>query len=336
MYDYLNNKEILITGGTGSLGKTLTKNIIKNCKVKGIRIFSRSEYNQWEMRNEINKLISIGEFPKVHISYLIGDIRDLNRLTLAMKGTDIVIHTAAMKQIPACEYNPMEAVLTNIIGTQNVIKAALETKPNKVMLISTDKANQPLNLYGATKMTAEKLFLFANVYTGGRPPLFSCCRYGNVIGSRGSVIPLFKKQMLENKHITITNIRMSRFWISLDRVSQFVLSRMGDMHGAEIYIPKMPSSYITSIIEAINTKYHLTWGDFTHEIIGLREGEKLHEVLINEEESKYTVRFNNYYIITRDLQPDIVPYTYSSNPKDNLLFLGDKGIIELLIEAGEL
>ena len=332
---FWSNKEILITGGTGSLGKVLTKTIMKNCNVKGIRIFSRDELKQWEFRNELEYLVEKKELLPIPISFLIGDIRDKDRITLAMRNTDIVIHTAAMKQIPACEYNPMEAVMTNIIGTQNVLTAALKTKPEKVILISTDKANTPLNLYGATKMTAEKLFLFGNIYTAGRLPIFSCVRYGNVLGSRGSVIPLFKKQIEKNSSISLTSSSMTRFWISLDKVANFIIDRIQDMKGAEIFIPKMPSSYVIDIVNAIIRNKKMKISEIKTNIIGLREGEKLHETLINKEESPYVVEFKNYYIITRDQQITL-PFSYSSNKENNFNFLNENDVYNLLIESGEL
>lgn len=198
-------KEILITGGTGSLGKTLVKMLLEQYHPKGIRVFSRDELKQWEMRNSVKQIYG-AEAP---VSFLIGDIRDGKRLGLAMKGVHVVIHTAALKQVPICQDNPLEAVQTNIFGSQNVLYAALENKVEKVMAISTDKSVQPINLYGASKMCMENLFIHGNVYSGGRDPHFSCCRYGNVVGSRGSVIPLFKKQLEETGQMTITDIRMT-------------------------------------------------------------------------------------------------------------------------------
>lgn len=333
---FWNDKEILITGGTGSLGKILVKTIMKNSKVRGIRIFSRDELKQWELQNELQRLISEGKLPRTNVSFLIGDIRDKDRLILAMRKTDIVIHTAAMKQIPACEYNPKEAMLTNIVGSQNIVDAALITKPEKVILISTDKANQPLNFYGATKMCAEKIFLFGNVYTGGRQPIFSCCRYGNVLGSRGSVVPLFKEQIERDKRVTITDMEMSRFWITLSQVADFVLSKLEKMHGAEIFIPKMPSSTISDIVYCILKSKKMTWDDISVKIIGLREGEKLHETLINKSESHYSVEFKNYYIITRELQLINHEFTYNSSALNNNLFLDKESLYNLIIKSGEI
>ena len=274
--NYLENHEILITGGTGSLGKTLTNLLLEKYHPRGIRIFSRDELKQWEMKNELNKI-----HPNAPVSFLVGDIRDRKRLELATKGVDIIIHTAALKQVPSCEDNPLEAINTNVIGAQNVLYAALENKVEKVMAISTDKAVMPINLYGATKLCAEKLFIQGNTYSGNRIPHFSVCRYGNVIGSRGSVIPLFQKQYAETGKVTITDKNMTRFWITLVQASNFILQAIEDMEGGEIFIPKMSSAAVATIAHAICP-------DAEIEIVGIRPGEKLHETLITKEESVHT------------------------------------------------
>jgi len=284
--NYFKDAEILITGGTGSLGKTITKLLLSKYKPKGIRILSRGEALQWEFKNELNKL----GYNK-NIDFLIGDIRDSKRVKMAMKGVNIVIHTAAIKQVPVAESNPFEVILTNIHGSQNIIEAALSCGVEKVMNISTDKAAAPLNLYGMTKAVAEKVFTQANVYSGGRNPRFSSCRYGNVLGSRGSVVLLFKKQKEEGQ-ITITDARMTRYWIKIEDVAQFVLDRICCMHGAEIFIPKMPSSTILEMAKAIAPELC-----DNYKVIGVRKGEKLHEVLITVEEGKYTIAKKGYYII---------------------------------------
>jgi len=283
--NYFKDKEVLITGGSGSLGKTLTKILQIEYKPKGIRLYSRDEYKQWIFKQELKQL----KLDK-NISFIIGDVRDLKSLTLAMKGVDIVINTAAMKQIPACENNPIQAVQTNVIGAQNIIYAALETKPYKVMHISTDKNCNPINLYGATKMCAEKLFIHANVYTGRRNPQFACCRYGNVFGSRGSILPLFRKQIEDGLPLTVTNKEMTRFWISLTDVVHFLLERICYMKEGSVYIPKMPSASIMDIIEVLSPKSEI-------KITGVRKGEKLHEMLINREDSLYVKIHDNYYEI---------------------------------------
>ena len=223
------------------------------------------------------------------LSFLIGDVRDKSRLSRAMNSVDVVVHAAALKQVPACEYNPIEAVRTNIDGTVNIIDAAIDNAVKKVMLISTDKAVHPVNLYGATKMVAEKLIVQGNSYTGGNPPLFSCVRYGNVIGSRGSVIPLFKEQK-NTGTITITNEKMTRFWISLDQGVRFVINSIKIMQGGEIFVPKIPSMRLIDLAEAIapNAK---------KKYIGIRAGEKLHEVLITEDEARHTKEYDQWFII---------------------------------------
>jgi len=268
-----NEKEFLITGGTGSLGKTLTNLLLEKYCPRGIRIFSRDELKQWEMRNELSQ-----RFNLLPVSFLVGDIRDRKRLELACKGVHIIIHAAALKQIGSCEDNPLEAINTNIIGAQNVLYAALENKVEKVIGISSDKSVYPINLYGATKLALERLFINANTYSGGRAPIFSCVRYGNVIGSRGSVIPLFKKQYAETGKITITDKSMTRFWITLDQVSHFILQAIEDMKGGEIFVPRMPSATVLEIATAICP-------DAKIEVVGIRPGEKLHETLITKEES---------------------------------------------------
>ena len=283
------DKEILITGGTGSLGKALIKKLLYgpiNQVPKGIRVFSRDELKQWEMKKEIDSAAPM--------SFLIGDIRDRKRIEMASKGVDIIIHCAALKQVPSCEDNPLEAIRTNVIGAQNILYAALENKIEKVMAISTDKACYPVNLYGATKLCSEKLFVQGNVYSGGRNPRFSCMRYGNVINSRGSVIPLFKKQFEETKSVTITDPSMTRFWITLNHVANFILESVMEMKGGEIFIPKMGSANIMTVLEAVvPDKCKIS-------TIGIRPGEKLHEILINKEESLNTMEYKDHFVITNE------------------------------------
>ena len=300
-------KEILITGGTGSLGKTLTKLLLDRYeRPKGIRIFSRDELKQWEMKQELAPIIE-----NANISFLVGDVRDRKRLELACKGVHIIIHAAALKQVPSCEDNPLEAINTNIIGAQNILYAALENNVEKVMAISTDKAVFPINLYGATKLAAEKLFINGNVYSGGRYPKFSCMRYGNVIGSRGSVIPLFKKQFAETGKVTVTDKSMTRFWITLDQVSNFILESIANMEGKEIFVPKMGSANIATILEAVVP------GECEIETIGIRPGEKLHEILITKGESARIKEYKDYYVITdKEILPaKIFEYTSDTNNK---------------------
>jgi UDP-N-acetylglucosamine 4,6-dehydratase len=273
------------------------------------------------MRQEINLYIQRHYLTRsildkgVDISYLIGDIRDRKRIELATKDVDIIIHCAALKQVPSCEDNPLEAINTNIIGAQNVLYAALENKVKKVMGISTDKAVLPINLYGATKMCVEKLFIQGNTYSGGRHPLFSCCRYGNVLGSRGSVVPLFKKQYKESGKVTITDLAMSRFWITLPRVANFILQSIEEMTGGEIFIPKMGSAVITTILEAVIPE------QCKIENCGIRPGEKLHEILITKEESENTYEYKNRFVIRKEkINTDPMPsFEYRSDTNENQL-----------------
>ncbi|MGE5402911.1 MAG: UDP-N-acetylglucosamine 4,6-dehydratase (inverting) [Ignavibacteriales bacterium] len=306
------NKTILLTGGTGSFGNKFTEIILKN-NPKSLRIYSRGEYNQYLMDQK---------FKNENIRFLIGDVRDRDRLYRAMNGVDIVVHAAALKQVPACEYNPIEAVRTNIDGAINIIDASIDNSVEKVMAISTDKAVHPVNLYGATKMVAEKLFIQGNTYTGKRKTRFSCVRYGNVIGSRGSVIPLFKEQIKEGV-LTITDERMTRFWLTLNQGVNFVLNSIEKMHGGEIFIPKIPSMKMVDLAEAIAP-------EAKKEFVGIRPGEKLHEIMITEDEARHTKEFSDYFIIEPEfafwdkenhVDGKSLPegYRYSSNINDRWL-----------------
>lgn len=277
----IKNKEWLITGGTGTLGKTIVKIILEKYAPKGIRIYSRDEFKQWVMREEFSGY--------KNISYLIGDIRDEKRLTRAMEGTDFVIHTAAMKQVPSCEENPIEAIQTNTMGAVNLINAAINAKVKRFMNVSTDKGVYPVNLYGVSKAAAEKLFIFGNTYSPGRT-LFSCCRYGNVIGSRGSIIPLFIDQYSKNKTLTITHPDMTRYWVTIDFVANFIVSNVAEMEGGEIFIPKMKSMSVMDLAKGL-------FPDMKYKITGIRQGEKLHEVLISMEESMMLKESQTLYII---------------------------------------
>jgi len=277
-----NDKVILITGGTGSFGKKCTEIILKNYKPKKFIIFSRDELKQWEMRQVFNEK----DYPCMR--YFIGDIRNKDRLYRGFYGVDFVIHAAALKQVPALEYNPFEAVETNIIGAQNIIDAAIDRGVKKVIFVSTDKAVNPINLYGATKLCAEKLFVAGNSYAGGRTK-FSVVRYGNVVGSRGSVIPFFLKYK-QNGSLPITDVRMTRFWITLEQGVNFVLSCLEKMQGGEIFVPKIPSMKIMDLAKAICPECKL-------EITGIRPGEKIHEVLVSKDEARRTVDVGNFFII---------------------------------------
>ena len=275
------NKVILVTGGTGSFGKKFTKILLEQKKPRKIIIFSRDELKQHEMR--------VAGFDDPRLRYFIGDVRDRDRLVRAMHGVDIVVHAAALKQVPACEYNPMEAIKTNIMGTSNVVEAALDAGVEKVLALSTDKAVNPVNLYGATKLAAEKLVIQSNAYAAGRATRYSCVRYGNVVGSRGSVVPLFLKQRASGK-VTITDDRMTRFWLSLEQGVHFVIDCIDQMEGGEVFVPKIPSTTIIDLAKAIAPEAEI-------EIIGIRPGEKLHEVLISEDESRTTVEMDRMYVV---------------------------------------
>ena len=277
----MDDKTILITGGTGSFGKKFTEIMLREYHPKKLIIFSRDELKQHEMR--------MSGFDHPSLRYFIGDVRDRDRLYRAFAGVDIVVHAAALKQVPACEYNPFEAVQTNVVGAKNVIDVAIDQGVSKVMTISTDKAVNPINLYGATKLCAEKLFVQGNSYSGEGGPRFSCARYGNVAGSRGSVVPLFLQQR-QNGKITITDPRMTRFWITLEQGVEFVIRCIEQMHGGEVFVPKIPSMNIVDLAKAVAPECEI-------EHIGIRPGEKLHETLVSEDEARHTVELDDMYII---------------------------------------
>lgn len=323
MQDILNNAEILITGGTGSLSKALTKLLLTEHSPHGLRLLSRSEYTQWQVKQEIESWGLPG-----NVSFLIGDVRDVKRLKLAMDGVDIVIHAAAMKQVPMCEEHPVEAIKTNIGGALNVVEAALACPSvDRVMGISSDKAVYPVNLYGITKAVSEKLFIQGNVYSKGkeRRPSFSICRYGNVVGSRGSIIPLFRKQAKDTGTITITHEDMSRFWITLPRVAEFVLHSIEEMEGGEIFVPRMPSAKVIDIARAIMME---TDKPCDIETVGIRPGEKLHEVLITVEESKHTLCLDDKFIICPNKYKNGESFTYSSD--GNAWWLSEEELKEMV------
>lgn len=274
-------KVVLVTGGTGSFGKAFIRILLDEYQPAKVIVFSRDELKQHEMR--------IQGFDQPNLRYFIGDVRDLPRLKRAMDGVDVVVHAAALKQVPACEYNPMEAIKTNILGTSNVVDAALEVGVSKVLALSTDKAVNPVNLYGATKLAAEKLTVQSNAYSGDRPTRFSCVRYGNVVGSRGSVVPLFLRQREEGK-LTITDARMTRFWLSLEQGVRFVIRSIEQMQGGEVFVPKLPSTSIMDLARTIAP-------DAKVEEIGIRPGEKLHEVLISEDDARSTLEMEDMFVI---------------------------------------
>jgi UDP-N-acetylglucosamine 4,6-dehydratase len=279
----LDNSSILITGGTGSLGKALVKELLDNSKVRRIAIFSRDELKQHNFRNEIE------DDPRLR--WFIGDVRDLERLKRAMHNVDFVIHSAALKQVDTGEYNPMEFIKTNVLGSQNVIDASIETGVKRVVALSTDKASSPINLYGATKLTADKLFIAANNYSHSYGTIFSVVRYGNVMGSRGSVIPFWKKLAEEGKPLPITDLRMTRFWISIDQAVRFVLDSLEIMNGGELYVPRIPSMRIVDLATAVAPQAKLVE-------IGMRPGEKLHEEMISADDSRRTIILKNRLVVT--------------------------------------
>ena len=278
----LNNKSILITGGTGSFGKQYIRTILDRFNPGRIVVYSRDELKQFEMQQEFNQKC---------MCYFIGDVRDKERLTMAMRGIDFVIHAAAMKQIPAAEYNPTECIRTNIQGAENVIHAALANDVSKVIALSTDKAANPINLYGATKLCSDKLFVAANNFVGDRKSRFSVVRYGNVVGSRGSVVPFFKKLLANGTdHLPITHKDMTRFWITLQQGVDFVLRNFERMQGGELFVPIIPSVRIADVATAMAP-------ELPHKIVGIRPGEKLHEIMCPSDDSHLTLEYNDHYVI---------------------------------------
>jgi UDP-N-acetylglucosamine 4,6-dehydratase len=299
-----NDKNILITGGTGSFGKKFTKMILKKYKPNKIIIFSRDELKQYEMSQDYNHKC---------MRYFIGDVRDANRLKKAMSEVDYVIHAAALKHVPIAEYNPMECIKTNIDGAQNVIDAAIENRVKKVIALSTDKAANPVNLYGATKLVSDKLFVAANNLVGKRDISFAVVRYGNVLGSRGSVVPYFQKLISNGaKSLPITDEKMTRFMITLEQGVDFVLKNFERMKGGEIFVPKIPSMKIVDLATAMAP-------NLPHEIVGIRPGEKLHEIMCPSDDSHLTIEFDDHFVIG----PTIKFHSVRDYNENNL---GEKGI----------
>nr|WP_321271227.1 UDP-N-acetylglucosamine 4,6-dehydratase (inverting) [uncultured Tolumonas sp.] len=300
-----NDKTILITGGTGSFGKKFIATILAQYQPKKLIVYSRDELKQFEMQQVFNQAC---------MRYFIGDVRDAQRLDMAMRGVDYVVHAAALKQVPAAEYNPMECIKTNVGGAENVIQAALNNGVQKVIALSTDKAANPVNLYGATKLCSDKLFVAANNMTGDNPTIFSVVRYGNVVGSRGSVVPFFDKLIKSGaKSLPITHAEMTRFWITLQQGVDFVLDNFKRMKGGELFVPKIPSVRIADLAKSMAP-------DLPQAIVGIRPGEKLHEIMCPADDSYHTIEFNNYYVIT----PSI---TFSSRNNDFAVnALGEHGV----------
>jgi len=277
----LNGSTILLTGGTGSFGTAFIERVTTCWPDAVVRVYSRDELKQSEMRSRLGDR---------QIRWLIGDVRDRARMTRAVEGADIIVHAAAMKQVEACEYNPFEAVRTNVLGAQHVVDAAIDARVPKVVALSTDKAVNPVNLYGATKLCQEKIFIQGNAYAAQRDTRLACVRYGNVVGSRGSVVPVFRRQLETDGRITITDERMTRFWIMLPQAVDLVLYALDNMRGGEVFIPKIPSMRVTDLAEAIAPGVH-------REIIGIRPGEKLHELLITADESRHTIDAGEVYVV---------------------------------------
>ncbi|HXG87645.1 MAG TPA: UDP-N-acetylglucosamine 4,6-dehydratase (inverting) [Vicinamibacterales bacterium] len=279
----LNDKVILITGGTGSFGKKFTETVLTRYKPKKLIIFSRDELKQYEMQQ------TFGDTKYPNIRYFIGDVRDRERLYRAMDGVDVVVHAAALKQVPTAEYNPLEAVKTNVLGAANLIDAAIDRNVKSVIALSTDKAANPVNLYGATKLCSDKLFVAANSYSGGHKTRFAVVRYGNVVGSRGSVVPFFLK-MRQTGVIPITDPRMTRFWITLQQGVDFVLTSLERMEGGELFVPKIPSMNIMDVAKALAP-------DCRTEVVGIRAGEKLHEVMVSYGDGRSTIEYPDRFVI---------------------------------------
>ena len=306
--EFLKNKTILITGGTGSFGNKFVDKVIKDYSVKKVIIYSRDELKQYEMSQRLSEYSQ-------KLRFFIGDVRDLERLKLAMKGVDIVIHAAALKQVPAAEYNPMECIKTNINGANNVIEAAMTNSIQKVVALSTDKAANPINLYGATKLCSDKLFTAANNLVGEGKTRFAVVRYGNVSGSRGSVVPFFRKLKEQNaEFIPITDMEMTRFWISLEQGVEFVLTSLLRMHGGEIFVPKIPSIRITDLATAIAP-------EIPQKEIGVRPGEKIHELMCARDDFQHVIEFDDFFII----RPSIVTFSNSGPLRYLTTELGEKG-----------
>ncbi len=323
----LNGKTILVTGGTGSFGKAFVKFVLDHFEPRRLIVFSRDELKQFHMQQE---------FQHPALRFFIGDVRDRDRLYRAFAGVDYVVHAAALKQVPACEYNPFEAIRTNVIGAENVISAAIDQGVKRVIALSTDKAANPINLYGATKLCSDKLFIAGNAYSGAQDTRFSVVRYGNVLGSRGSVVPFFRA-CREKGVIPITDPRMTRFWITLPQAVRFVLDCFERMKGGEIFVPKIPSMKIVDLANALAPGCR-------HEIVGIRPGEKLHEVMIPIDEARNTLEYADHYVIqpqfewwgSRNGRPRTgkpVPDGFSYRSDNNTWWLSESELKRLLEEA---
>jgi UDP-N-acetylglucosamine 4,6-dehydratase len=309
-YAFLDGKSILITGGTGSLGQQLVKLLVRHAKARRIIVLSRDEFKQYTMQQAFSGVETL--------RFFLGDVRDKDRLRRAFEGADYVIHAAALKQVPAAEYNPFEFINTNVLGAQNVINAALDTGVRRVVALSTDKAANPINLYGATKLCSDKLFVAGNNYTGQRDTAFAVVRYGNVVGSRGSVIPFFLEKR-KTGVLPITHPEMTRFWITLEQAAHFVLNALRHMRGGEIFVPKIPSMRITDLARLIGP-------DCRQDIVGIRPGEKLHEMLVEPEAGRKTLDCSSHYVIQPMLgfwNPNANGYAGKPNCPDGFAYTSD-------------
>lgn len=322
----LRNKVVLVTGGTGSFGQNFVRRVLKDDLVSKVIVFSRDELKQFEMQSTLNSS---------KLRYFLGDVRDYQRLKQATAGVDIIIHAAAIKQIGAAEYNPMEAIKTNIIGAENIVNVAIENKINKVIALSTDKAANPANLYGATKLCSDKLMIAGNILAGKQDTKFSVVRYGNVIGSRGSVIPYFKEK-ISTGYIPITDLEMTRFWLTIEQGVEFVLNCLEMMQGGEIYVPKIPSFKVIDVAKVIAP-------DLPIKVIGIRPGEKLHETMITEDDSHNTFEFKEHYAIlsTSLIESKFykdrgtkVPIGFNFSSNNNKLWFSFDSFRKTLISAG--
>lgn len=332
--EFIKEKSILITGGTGSFGKALAKKLLSDYDPRRVIIFSRDEWKQWEMRKECP------EFNDQRIRYFLGDVRDTQRLIRAFQDVDYIVHAAALKQVPIAEYNPSEFVKTNVLGAMNVVEASITSGVRKVIGLSTDKACNPVNLYGATKLCQDKLFVNGNAYVGRRGyPIFSVVRYGNVLNSRGSIIPLWKKHVQDgNKTLPVTDPRMTRFWITLDQAVVFVLQSFTIARGGEIFIPKIPSMKIIDLAKAIAPNVPI-------EFTGIREGEKLHELMICQEDARHSLELKDHYVILPEVQSrdhdfvrrflaeregKLLPEGFAYTSDTNTKWLTEKELIDLV------
>ena len=330
----LNGKSILVTGGTGSFGQAFMRIALESFKPAKLIVFSRDEMKQYEMaQGQDGDRYSC-------MRYFIGDVRDVDRLEMAMRGVDIVVHAAALKHVPAAEYNPFECIHTNVMGAENIVKAAIRCRVEKVIALSTDKAVSPINLYGASKLASDKIFVAANHLSADVRPRFSVVRYGNVLGSRGSVVPLFRRLIAEGAdYLPVTDERMTRFWITLTQGVKFVLSSLAMMHGGEVFVPKIPSTGIIALVNALAP-------DFPIKVMGIRPGEKLHEVLITEDEARTTLDLGDRYVITpalsfwessnfADLDPKPVDEGFRYGSNTNTEQLDEDGLKAILTGSGK-